>query len=505
MLFVPGATYQDPSAPYELHSQIGYTTSHNWLVPQGGAGVESVCDQRRPGCSQCSRIWIACPGYRDKLDTLFRDESDTVARRIRKKQGKANHAYPDIASSTTSLPSSDDPSSDKWQPPVLSAPPICLEDIAFNHFVSCYIPHSHFSYLPVLHQRVRHDSALATTALATSLANFSVTTNDPKLMNEARSAYSKALAQTNAALANPLQATEDATLVSVLLLGLFEALAHPGRRFSPDGWRTHLEGALTILQLRGKDQFLSEVGRNLFIQVIVSVRTSSAEQVIKVPPALIELERQARPFIDSMDPRLRFLDILEGFQSLRTAMKFETLVDACEIIPKAFSLDQKVIEVMDSIPESWSKPVLLSMPFGSYSQHRALQLWNSLRMMRIFLNELVWKQIRYSTTPYASVPSNRRILELTARNGESMGHEICATVDMSNPDVEITSAEASMLVWPLAAAGESAMSSDALRALVIERLYWLGRKARLPQALWAAQMLEEGTQLEGWLPMYHLA
>lgn len=36
------------------------------------------CDQARPACSQCVRAKRDCPGYRDQLSLMFRDESNSV-------------------------------------------------------------------------------------------------------------------------------------------------------------------------------------------------------------------------------------------------------------------------------------------------------------------------------------------------------------------------------------------------------------------------------------------
>lgn len=39
------------------------------------------CDQARPACSQCIRAKRDCPGYRDQLSLMFRDESKSVVQK----------------------------------------------------------------------------------------------------------------------------------------------------------------------------------------------------------------------------------------------------------------------------------------------------------------------------------------------------------------------------------------------------------------------------------------
>lgn len=41
------------------------------------------CDQERPACSQCLKGNRVCPGYRDELSLMFRDESQQVVRKAR--------------------------------------------------------------------------------------------------------------------------------------------------------------------------------------------------------------------------------------------------------------------------------------------------------------------------------------------------------------------------------------------------------------------------------------
>lgn len=54
------------------------------------------CDQTRPSCEECTRTNRKCPGYRDELSLMFRDETQSVVRKARSSQ----------SSSTASTPSS---------------------------------------------------------------------------------------------------------------------------------------------------------------------------------------------------------------------------------------------------------------------------------------------------------------------------------------------------------------------------------------------------------------
>lgn len=63
------------------------------------------CDQVRPACSQCTKANRECPGYRDELSLLFRDESQQVMQRA-KTAGSETRARPSQSASRASRRSS---------------------------------------------------------------------------------------------------------------------------------------------------------------------------------------------------------------------------------------------------------------------------------------------------------------------------------------------------------------------------------------------------------------
>lgn len=62
------------------------------------------------------------------------------------------------------------------------------------------------------------------------------------------------------------------------------------------------------------------------------------------------------PFIDKMEPRFRFLDILDAVQTLRTAMVDGTLTEGCMIVQHVIALDQRCIDIMDGLPSTGKCP-----------------------------------------------------------------------------------------------------------------------------------------------------
>ncbi|KJR86514.1 uncharacterized protein SPSK_02323 [Sporothrix schenckii 1099-18] len=78
------------------------------------------------------------------------------------------------------------------------------------------------------------------------------------------SQYTAALAKTTQNLKNPRLRTTDATLATVLLMGLFESITAKKEMFA---WRSHIEGAVQIVQSRGPGRIRTRVEKLLFNSV----------------------------------------------------------------------------------------------------------------------------------------------------------------------------------------------------------------------------------------------
>jgi hypothetical protein len=79
-----------------------------------------------------------------------------------------------------------------------------------------------YDYLPGFYNNESERSSMSCAVAALGLAGLSYRRSEPCLLDAAKSMYSSALHLTNEALRNPATAQADATLISVLLLGLYE-------------------------------------------------------------------------------------------------------------------------------------------------------------------------------------------------------------------------------------------------------------------------------------------
>lgn len=188
-----------------------------------------------------------CEDYRNDIDILFRDETKAVVKRVHGRKPKSTSGTP----STDAQPKANHPLTYRPQASALVAfagpltplrsqspqslsSPGSVEDQAVCFFFRTYrAPQSTehhqslYAYLPVLYSVEPSDHILNCIIPAIGLGGLAHRRNDPGLLLAADAAYSKALRRTNHALQIPERASADQTLISVMLLGLYEARQVP--------------------------------------------------------------------------------------------------------------------------------------------------------------------------------------------------------------------------------------------------------------------------------------
>lgn len=142
----------------------------------------------------------------------------------------------------------------------------------------CYF---HFNFIAAPHQRIikgfNEYLALITSDRsqfphfefvfdACAMATLSQQAADGRqLRAKALESYTKALAATSTALWDPSKTLQDATLASVLLLGLFENITAASSSLM--AWSSHIEAAVRIVKARGQKQLRTKIGSDMFVAV----------------------------------------------------------------------------------------------------------------------------------------------------------------------------------------------------------------------------------------------
>ncbi|KAI8623324.1 hypothetical protein F5Y19DRAFT_389359 [Xylariaceae sp. FL1651] len=508
------------------------------------------CDLKEPGCSQCRRAKVVCPGYRDAFTSRLRNWSpSTAARRAQGRKSNDRSLSPKTTTPRTTVQSSpfceaasgtsftsDSHSDTDAQNVVAQAlqkksllQAVCvstnLTEAALNYFMHTYAVQSFFAYLPDFYGTlpIRDRDNLDFIISVPALVCLSQDLREPSFLRIAYARHANAIASTQRALASPHHATLDATLLSVLLLGLFEALVFQGRR-KPDNWIAHLQGSAALLDMRGKSQFDSPLGRHLFIHSSGNIQASCALRGIPVPPFLKPLQQYASSIVVPDHLGIRMGLVLDGFAALRADAKS---LPVAQHVQKALELDREMGSLLEAMNGSAPYHRLDADSSGldfhqircyrdgvdHYPSPQVARRWNGLRMIRLFVNEHISSALAsiddIELPPCASPPDglfstpSAQLLEKAAHAAEAviadMLHSVPYFIELSSSP-RIT---ARSLIFPLSAIAASELAPLSAKLFARERLAYLGTGYGLAQARDSVDMVRDHPDLEDWILLPH--
>ncbi|KAI0189682.1 hypothetical protein F4808DRAFT_445297 [Astrocystis sublimbata] len=151
-------------------------------------------------------------------------------------------------------------------------------------------------------------------------------------MRFAYARHAAALAKTQNALASPNLVIRDSTLLSVLLLALFEALV--------------FAGSTALLSIRGKGQFDTALGQRLFVHCSGNLASRYSAKGLPVPPFLKPLQDYAASIRAIDDLGVRMGIILNEFAALRANA---VTISAAQRLRELLDLKRKItasLEIM---------------------------------------------------------------------------------------------------------------------------------------------------------------
>ncbi|KAE8356239.1 hypothetical protein BDV28DRAFT_121901 [Aspergillus coremiiformis] len=441
------------------------------------------CDKALPGCGQCRRKGQQCPGYPDPASLIFRDESNQVIHkaraRITKRVASREHT-PGEAELPTPLAQdilNEDPlfahctsemlganllqvqntspdggnagamilgnSTSLWSrvgnentgdaeieeekgggsegrgivPPPFALP---LDMAGLNYFLthhvvrkSAFAPGFLDYTVSILSMENGHE-ILEGAILAVGYAGLAHNTRQIDLMYRARAMYTRTIKQMNRALADPRAARRDGTIVTVLILSLYEF-----SESSLDGWERHIQGATSLLELRGKVQFGTPVGLQIFIDVFSHLLINCLRMGSPIPSSLRMLRAEAAKAISASDPYwvassglIEIMDIYRqispgGFNFINSsstarsgATKTDLPIDELERhLSQALDIDHRLESRFSECSPEWQFTVVQNPGcdptrvhgdvYHSYHDVSVSGIWNDMRTCRILANHAI--------------------------------------------------------------------------------------------------------------------
>ncbi|KAF2190158.1 putative C6 transcription factor [Zopfia rhizophila CBS 207.26] len=375
------------------------------------------CDLRKSSCSSCIRAGAQCTGYRDTLSLRIHDQTQSV----RDKAVSKRLGHPYQHSMTFSVPKSY---------------PYSLEVQARDLFFAYYITDfsKTWDFLTPFYYAANTPSYLTLSIDAVSLAFLSHQLYSSSALSLSRQKYISALRQTQLALENPATAKKETTLDASLLLDLFENMTNSGLKPCETN-RAHVNGALTLVKLRGLYAFRNSASLRVLMRLIINFIITCVSARSPLPPEISTIRAHAAKFMDVQDPKWRLSGLMIDYTSLVSEMNTTALEDE-ESVRRCIELEKKYEQLALDMPPSWmykrtfikereKSERILQGYYDVYPNRTLTQTWNVLRLTRILLCEEVLERCRnQAEADEECLSASKRAHQVV----EVMVKEICASV-----------------------------------------------------------------------------
>ncbi|KAI0406691.1 hypothetical protein F4802DRAFT_613224 [Xylaria palmicola] len=387
------------------------------------------CDKKRPECSQCIRVGKKCPGYRDQLSLLFRDESSKVIRKAHAQWGNPETLSDDGSESSSQSP---EPatlalSSRRPYPPV--GPVSSTSALAPHALVASRVPrkvelnldqrglkfyveryllnHPDSPRTPqLIDLYFGDDEAIRNVMVAVGLAGMSNLLGNKSMSLVARSKYVTALKQTGQLIAGASRdySTIIKPLRTIVSLALFEVVQGKGSRHSAGSANTHIHGAVALARSVLPVANSPNGGARGILQLMYSMLIPTQMTDTPLPPGFFECLKLCRALLQdcvescAVDSAFAIAHLL---QLLLTADQVSFVDDQ----PGTDDLIQQFVALQttfDSIEEQLQaaypyavhqtnqfSPALFRGKWHSYSEIWGARIWNHYRWARLLMEECI--------------------------------------------------------------------------------------------------------------------
>ncbi|KAK0621447.1 hypothetical protein B0T17DRAFT_494130 [Bombardia bombarda] len=400
------------------------------------------CDKVRPQCSQCIRVSKTCPGYRDQLSLMFRDESTKVIQKAHAQWGVSEletgessgssptSASPSGSTSSGSSSSSSSSSSTRSQTWVSESPrskastPLdggalvmtqapneifaTKADGGIRFFLERYIvghPDEPKASQDLQSIRWIHMPESQPIMAALGLASLANLTGDRELHIEARQKYGLALQSLAASIQNIQGMDLEVSIRSAVMLAIFEVIRG---NVEPNATRTHIMGSAALLR-----SFLPKPGSpqvpgalRALLQLCFSMLVPCLVAGITLPDLFfhfVGLGDRMAPASDK--PSAELIGIIARYVQLSAFMHSHALTDGR---PKVAEVIQEILG-LDAEFDTWERRQDGIWPFTEergedgffpadgvlegcyhvYTDMWTARVWNHYRWSRIMVNQML--------------------------------------------------------------------------------------------------------------------
>ncbi|KAG4437737.1 hypothetical protein IFR05_006771 [Cadophora sp. M221] len=497
--------------------------------------IGSKCDETQPECKQCSKAGWVCPRYGDIPERLFQNRTladFTIDPSPKELSSDTNQVLSISESRGTSALQRDMCRERNLGPPPHIIQPVT--DQAINLFLASHVPNDTvfirgcFEYLPEFRRTNGQNAGFSASLNAAALAAYGNTVQSTMILTQARKHLGTALRFINTALMSPEEAIKDSTVISIMLLATFETITCRDQKSLGD-CDMHTKGAATIIELRGKGQFQSLLGLQLFVQMCGDISRGCLQRSVRVPTGVIAARSHAATLLGQQDSSWQLSEIIIQVAEFRAGVKDCTLSEANDIIATALELDASLSTLVSTVPTGHRFKIVqpendTDLIYGGYyhiyPSFWAAYFWNNVRTCRILLHQEILRQT--DATSYATMHSNPQAGRSNDIIGQ-MGLDICATIPqytgylplLANqsevqrvnatrrshpkllPGTSVHAHAVYSLFWPLLIVGQASKSGKH-RQWLVDRAREIGRISGIHQAFALADVLERHEKIGIW-------
>lgn len=389
-------------------------------------------------------------------------------------------------------------------------------EAALGHFMHNYVASSPFSYLPTFYNFLLNSyPEIDLVVSVPGLVLLSQHLRQPSILRHAYARYAIVLEKTQKALDNTDIATLDSTLISILLLSLFEALILQGRR-NTRGWHMHIQGCATLLHLRGAEQFTRPLGWHLFLHSSNSIRSSCISQCMKIPNSLKVLQEKAPLVTGTSYLALQLGFMLDNFADLRArwpCLIFSQRLQNCRNLNEEIETLIKQLHQIAPFQRLSNRTSNLPSEHSAYGDEvdwynsvKHAKRWNTVRTIEIMLNEYICSALTQQNGDISAHTSSLdtlsddelQIYRIAAYRSEQAIHGILRSVPFYLELSESSNTSPKSLIFPLTSIVTSQLASISAKLFARDRLGFISSAYGNAQADEAAKISIDSNSMEDW-------
>ncbi|KAF2755787.1 hypothetical protein EJ05DRAFT_115053 [Pseudovirgaria hyperparasitica] len=238
-----------------------------------------------------------------------------------------------------------------------------------------------------------------------AFASLAKQIKDENLLYKARVAHGATLRFLNEALQDPVQATKDSTLASVILLSLYEVIVRESVR--PSLWEIHHDGWMLIIKLRGPEQFDTYVGQSMVRYIFSHLQAACLSKSLR--PSFVPVFNHNPKFPISVfsDTAIRVTNYCAKAQELKMSLHEPITIELLDHVNAAVELEAELDKFpylmvnkrsyrTVTIAPAQQRTLPLAYPdwlnsYHVYSDFRMAGIWNFWRCSRVFVKDAILK------------------------------------------------------------------------------------------------------------------